>query len=104
MSYSSTVVRHIRRPRAIILVPSRELALQLLAVCKSLCHYIKFRALAAVSVLTTKKKILEKALDEAPVDILIATPHRLQSLLQEKKSKLRHSINTLNANNKIRSC
>lgn len=95
LSYSTDVVRHLRRPRAIVLVPSRELALQLLAVCKSLCHTVKFRALAAVSVLTTNKKITEKALEQSPVDILIATPHRLQSLLQEKKSECRSAKHAL---------
>jgi superfamily II DNA/RNA helicase len=70
----------IGRPRAIILTPNRELTQQLLYVCKQLSHYGKFRSEAVAGGEMKKKQLRE--IDRA-VDILIATPGRMQQLLEE---------------------
>lgn len=38
----------LKRPRALIVLPSRELAAQVLSVAKSLCHLAKFRAVGLI--------------------------------------------------------
>lgn len=42
------VIPRLRRPRALILLPSRDLAAQVLSVAKSLCHIARFRAVGLV--------------------------------------------------------
>eukprot|EP00050_Salpingoeca_kvevrii_P020268 m.96581 g.96581 ORF g.96581 m.96581 type:complete len:451 (+) comp8796_c0_seq1:100-1452(+) len=62
---SSAVLPH--RPPALVLVPSHELALQVLGVLKALAHHAKFRS-AAIS----RKKV-----PDTPLDIVVSTPSRL---------------------------
>lgn len=71
-------IRMRRRPRAVILLPSRELVDQILSVAKVLSYHAKYRA---ISLTTTN---LARDLSE-PVDLVISTPHRLLSLIQEGK-------------------
>ncbi len=42
------LVPRLRRPRALVLVPSRDLAAQVLGVAKSLCHVARFRAIGLI--------------------------------------------------------
>ncbi len=42
------LVPRLRRPRALILLPSRDLAAQVLSVAKSLCHKARFRAVGLI--------------------------------------------------------
>ena len=42
------VLTRLTRPRALILLPSRDLAAQVLHVAKSLCHQAKFRAVGLI--------------------------------------------------------
>ncbi len=42
------LVPRLRRPRALILLPSRDLAAQVLSVAKSLCHTARFRAVGLI--------------------------------------------------------
>ena len=42
------VVPRLKRPRSLILLPSRDLAAQVLSVAKSLCHVAKFRAVGLI--------------------------------------------------------
>jgi len=70
------------KPRALIIVPSRELAIQTKDVLKEFCHYAKFRATAFYG--GDKLSIEYKALD-AGLDILVSTPDRLDVL--RKKSR-----------------
>lgn len=42
------VLARLRRPRALIVLPSRDLAAQVLRVTKSLCHEAKFRAVGLI--------------------------------------------------------
>jgi superfamily II DNA/RNA helicase len=68
------------RPRAVILVPTRELALQVLATCKALCHVVKLRSVCITG--GTSQALQRKELGTA-IDILIATPGRL-ALMHEQ--------------------
>jgi len=68
-----------KRPRALVLVPTRELGLQVFGVAKALAHYAK----VAVEVVhggvpdAPQKRKLDR-----PVDVLVATPGRLVKLLE----------------------
>ena len=42
------VIPRLKRPRALVLLPSRDLAAQVLSVAKSLCHVAKFRAVGLI--------------------------------------------------------
>jgi superfamily II DNA/RNA helicase len=69
------------RPRAIVLAPTRELALQIYGVAKRLCHHAKFRA---VSVVGGGKQGTQRRTLDSPVDMVIATPGRLALMLKEE--------------------
>lgn len=61
------------RPRAIVLAPTRELALQITSVAKELCHKAKF----SVGVLVGgRKERWQREMCEKPVDLMIGTPGR----------------------------
>ncbi|RUS22078.1 P-loop containing nucleoside triphosphate hydrolase protein [Endogone sp. FLAS-F59071] len=64
----SRPLRRLDHPRAVILVPSRELISQVLSVCKSLSHIAKFRAVALTS------HLKRHTLSSGPIDLLISTP------------------------------
>ena len=69
------------RPRAIVLVPTRELAAQ---VCQRLADpaaAVGLRVLEVVGGVNIKRNITSLA---APVDLLVATPGRAQDLLNQK--------------------
>jgi len=66
--------RGAQRPRALVLVPNRELCTQVLSVAKQLSHFAKVRAIS-VSGGTPFK--LQNAALQSVHDILIATPGRL---------------------------
>lgn len=67
--------RRPRRPRLLVLVPTRELALQITRVLKSLSHSIKMSSQALVG--GQDKGIQRKGLASRPVDVVVATPGRL---------------------------
>jgi superfamily II DNA/RNA helicase len=67
--------RHPKRPRVLILAPTRELALQITTVLKSLSHTIKLSTQALVG--GQDKGIQRKSLESRPVDVVVATPGRL---------------------------
>jgi len=62
------------RPRGLIVVPSRELAIQIKDVLKEFAHIVKFRVTAFFG--GDKLSIEYKALDRG-LDIVVATPERL---------------------------
>ncbi|KAI9263417.1 P-loop containing nucleoside triphosphate hydrolase protein, partial [Phascolomyces articulosus] len=72
--------RRLDRPRAIVLVPTRELVSQVLQTCKSLAHTVKFRSLALDG--KTPRHRLVKDL-ERPVDVLITTPTTLRGYVAD---------------------
>ncbi|EKX55190.1 hypothetical protein GUITHDRAFT_98970 [Guillardia theta CCMP2712] len=66
------------RPRILIVVPTRELGEQVLAIAKSLCHHIKFKVegfFGGSGTLSKQKKSLQ-----AGCDIVIGTPTRVIQL------------------------
>jgi superfamily II DNA/RNA helicase len=68
-------LRRPRRPRALILAPTRELARQILSVLKSVGHICKISCDILVGgddYGTQRKKVADR-----PIDILVATPGRL---------------------------
>jgi len=66
-----------RRPRLLVLAPTKELASQIGRVCKSLCHAAKFRCITVSAQGTLPA---QKAALAAPADVLVATPGRLLQL------------------------
>lgn len=78
-----------RRPRAVILVPTRELAGQVLGVAKGLSHAVKFRVLGAIGGGGSSIRKTKDLLADSPVDILVATTGRLGQLLKERVIDLR---------------
>lgn len=74
-----------QHPRAIILLPTRELERQVLAVFKQLAHCAKVRVLGISG--GSKQGLQRVALDSA-VDVLVATPGRLSLLLAQGRLSL----------------
>ncbi|CDF34367.1 unnamed protein product [Chondrus crispus] len=70
------------RPTVLVLVPTRELAVQVLRVAKTLAHVAKFRARAAMG--GSQRVALKRALREAPVDVLVGTPGAVNNLIDQK--------------------
>lgn len=70
------------RPRAIVLVPNRELAEQVLRVAKKLSHVVKLRAVcfSGGSTVSDQRKHFN-----SPIDIIIATPGRLLQHYERKR-------------------
>ncbi|XP_028418373.1 DEAD-box ATP-dependent RNA helicase 39-like [Dendronephthya gigantea] len=74
------VVSRPSRPRTCVVVPFRELSMQILRDVKYLSHFTKLRSLGLIS--GRKKKWIHEGLSEA-VDIVVATPHVLLQYLQK---------------------
>ncbi|XP_074631437.1 uncharacterized protein LOC141889977 isoform X3 [Acropora palmata] len=68
------MISRLKRPRVLIAVPNRELALQVLKVAKLLSHNARFRS----ALLTGGRKLrILKSVLESPVDLLVGTPGTL---------------------------
>jgi ATP-dependent RNA helicase MRH4 len=67
------------RPRAIILVPTSELVLQVGAKVKALAHGVKYRSGMIASTLTPRR-IKNTLFHPDGIDILVSTPHLLASI------------------------
>lgn len=72
----------VNRPSILILVPTRELATQVLRVAKALSHVAKFRARAAIG--GPDRSALRRSLKQSPVDILVGTPGAIAALRSEQ--------------------
>lgn len=72
-------------PRALILAPTRELAAQISARLEAPAASLGLRVFSVVGGVNINPQIRRLA---APVDLLVATPGRLQDLLDQKKLKL----------------
>lgn len=75
------VATRVARPRAIVLSPTRELALQTMRVAKSLAHVEKFSVTALVGGVDEKQQ--RAALSDRAVDVVVATTGRLAKALRE---------------------
>ncbi|KAF9184224.1 RNA helicase [Haplosporangium sp. Z 11] len=83
-----STIRLYNQPRAVILLPSRELVAQVSKVLKELSHTAKLRTIM-ISHTTTPKSVIQK-LESGPVDIIVATPAALMDYLpQEGKHRQR---------------
>uniref|UniRef100_A0A0C9RPX7 TSA: Wollemia nobilis Ref_Wollemi_Transcript_28233_2443 transcribed RNA sequence n=1 Tax=Wollemia nobilis TaxID=56998 RepID=A0A0C9RPX7_9CONI len=82
-----------KSPRALILVPTAELATQVLNACRSISKAgVPFRSMVATGGFKWKTQ-LENL--ENGIDILIATPGRFCSLVQEGKLQLGNILSTV---------
>eukprot|EP01114_Cavostelium_apophysatum_P020500 TRINITY_DN6890_c0_g1_i1.p1 TRINITY_DN6890_c0_g1~~TRINITY_DN6890_c0_g1_i1.p1 ORF type:complete len:524 (-),score=47.96 TRINITY_DN6890_c0_g1_i1:22-1593(-) len=80
------------RPRALILLPNRELCDQVLEVAKQLCHHAKLRA---VGLTGGNSYSADNAKIKDGVDILVATPGRLLQYQEQEKlyfTDIRHVV------------
>jgi superfamily II DNA/RNA helicase len=64
-----------KRPRLLVLAPTRELAVQITQVVKSMSHSVKLSTQALVG--GQDKGTQRKAMEGRPVDVVVATPGRL---------------------------
>jgi len=69
------------RPRSLVVVPTRELALQVARTVKRLCHTAKLSAAALVG---GRSEAGAQALLARPIDVLVGTPGRLAAALAGK--------------------
>ena len=76
------------KPRAVVLAPTRELALQLQKVFKSISHHAKLRVRMLAGGEAAKTNHL---LARDTIDVLIATPGRLSSALRRKEINLKET-------------
>lgn len=84
-------IRQLRHPRAVILLPTRELVDQTLSIAKLLSHYMKYRA---ISLASDRSRLTEDL--SRPFDLAITTPNRLLSLIEQSKlNELELGIETL---------
>lgn len=73
-------LRKIKRPRAIILVPSRHLVHQVTGVAKTMSHFCRLRVVG----LHSKTKNAKSTYEESPIDLLITTPTNLLLLIEQE--------------------
>ncbi|KAI9365832.1 P-loop containing nucleoside triphosphate hydrolase protein [Pilaira anomala] len=76
-----TTKRRLDHPRAIVLVPTRELVSQVVKSCKALSHVTKFRAVGLGG--RTPRSQISELLANGPVDILVTTPTTLVSYTKD---------------------
>ncbi len=74
--------RPIGTPRALVLAPTRELAIQIVKDAEDLGKYCRFNCVAIYGGLEVKKQ--KNRLDKRPVDLIVATPGRLLDFVKRK--------------------
>ncbi|KAG0206236.1 RNA helicase [Mortierella sp. GBA30] len=77
-------IRQFNQPRAIVLLPSRELVAQVSGILKELSHTVKLRTLT-ISHAMSPKSVIQR-LASGPVDIVVATPASLLDYLPPSES------------------
>ncbi|KAI8925740.1 P-loop containing nucleoside triphosphate hydrolase protein, partial [Entophlyctis helioformis] len=75
-------IRKLRRPRAVVLVPSRDLVTQVAAAAKLMSHHAKMRVMGVHG--KTKLSKVKELLSSSPIDLLVTTPASLQQLVDAK--------------------
>ncbi|KAF9212844.1 RNA helicase [Podila verticillata] len=73
------MIRQYNQPRAIVLLPSRELVAQVSGILKELSHSVKVRTLT-ISHAMSPKSVIQR-LAQGPIDIVVATPASLLDYL-----------------------
>ncbi|KAJ3101565.1 hypothetical protein HK100_004519 [Physocladia obscura] len=84
-SISSSKLRRLHRPRAIILVPSRDLVSQVTDVAKQICAHQVRLTVVALHARPAHPEQLAAKLASTPIDILVATPHTLREYISTRK-------------------
>jgi len=74
--------RPIGTPRALVLAPTRELAIQIVKDAEDLGKYCRFNCIAIYGGLEVKKQ--KTRLDKRPADLIVATPGRLLDFVRRK--------------------
>lgn len=74
-------------PRALVLAPTRELAIQIAKDAEDLGKYCHFNCLAIYGGLEVKRQ--QRRLDKGPVDLIVATPGRLLDFVKRGSIKLK---------------
>ncbi len=74
-------------PRALVLAPTRELAIQIAKDAEDLGKYCHFNCLAIYGGLEVRRQ--QRRLDRAPVDLIVATPGRLLDFVKRGSIKLK---------------
>jgi ATP-dependent RNA helicase RhlB len=72
--------RYLAEPRALVIAPTRELAIQIANDAVGLCKYANLHVVTLVGGEDYQKQL--RALDRKPVDIVVATPGRLLDFVQ----------------------
>jgi ATP-dependent RNA helicase RhlB len=75
-------------PRALVLAPTRELAVQIIKDADDLGRYCSFNCLAVYGGLEVSKQKLR--LEKRPIDLIVATPGRLLDFVRRKLIDLHH--------------
>lgn len=83
LNHSSQAPRYRGEPRALILAPTRELALQIEQDCRQLTRYSTLTTLTLLGGVDFEQQ--KASLDKQPIDILVATPGRLIDFLEQKE-------------------
>lgn len=78
--------RKLAEPRALIIAPTRELALQIASDAEGLCRYAGLNTVSLVGGMDYDRQ--RKDLAKGPVDILVATPGRLIDFVRGKEVDL----------------
>ncbi|MHC4521427.1 MAG: DEAD/DEAH box helicase family protein, partial [Planctomycetota bacterium] len=79
--------RPIGTPRALVLAPTRELAIQIVKDAEDLGKYCRLNSIAIYGGLEVKKQ--KNRLDKRPVDLIVATPGRLLDFVRRKVINLK---------------
>ncbi len=74
-------------PRALVLAPTRELAIQIVKDAEDLGKYCRFNCLAVYGGLEVKRQ--QRRLDKSPVDLIVATPGRLLDFIKRGSINLK---------------
>eukprot|EP00842_Homolaphlyctis_polyrhiza_P000244 jgi/Hompol1/121/HPOL_001830-RA len=85
-THGLSTLRKLRRPRAVIVVPSRDLVRQVSASAKLMSHIAKLRVAGVHS--KTREATLKETFASSPVDLLVSTPGMLKYLIDSKEIAL----------------
>lgn len=85
---SSGHCRMPKSPRALILVPSAELAQQVGTVAKQLSHHVKLRVGFLTRAMALDSKAFDRLFESGPLDLLVTTPFQAIKGLEEGRFDL----------------
>jgi ATP-dependent RNA helicase RhlB len=86
LDYPYTHKRKLAEPRALVIAPTRELALQIASDAEQLCKHTSLHTISMVGGMDYTKQ--RKQLASGPVDIMVATPGRLIDFVRSREVDL----------------